>query len=153
MDNTHEAFMRIALEEARKAARRDEVPVGAVLVRNGKVIAKGRNCRENKKDPLGHAEIVAIRKGARRLGGWRLVGCTLYVTLEPCPMCMGAIINARIPAVVYGARDPKAGAAGSLYDLNEGKLNHTTDMTEGILREECSMILKEYFAAKRRKKK
>lgn len=145
----HERQIQKALDMARKAARRDEVPVGAVIVRRGKVISRAYNLRESRKDPLAHAEILAIKKASKKLGGWRLEGCTLYVTLEPCPMCAGAIVNSRIDEVVFGAYDPKAGALGSVYDLAEGRLNHTPKVTGGILKDECSKILKEYFAGKR----
>lgn len=141
--------MALALKLARKAAKRDEVPVGAVIVQNGRVIAKAYNLRETKHSPLAHAELVAIAKAARRLGGWRLSGCTLYVTLEPCPMCAGAIVNARIDEVVFGAYDPKAGACGSLYNLLEGRLNHAPRVIGGVLAEESSSILKSYFKEKR----
>jgi len=142
--------MREALRLAEHAAKKDEVPVGAVIVRGGKIIARGYNLRETKHSPLAHAEIVAIGKAARRIGGWRLSGCTLYVTLEPCPMCAGAIVNARIDEVVFGAYDPKAGAFGSLYDLAEGRLNHTPRVTGGILQESCAAVLKQYFTNKRK---
>ena len=145
--------MQKALELAKKAVKKDEVPVGAVIVRNGKIIATGYNKRETKKRPDAHAEFLAIQKAARRLGGWRLTHCTLYVTLEPCPMCAGAVINARIPRVVFGAPDPKAGAFGSLYNLAEGKLNHTPEITSGVLQSECSQILSCYFKIKRTKKR
>ena len=150
---TDEYFMRLALKEAELAKKKDEVPVGAVIVREGRVIAKAHNLRERKKDPCAHAEHIAIRKAAKRLGGWRLTGCTLYVTLEPCPMCAGSIINCRLPRVVYGAKDPKAGAMGSVYNLNEGKLNHTSELISGVLAEDCSGILKDYFKEKRQSKK
>lgn len=146
-----ERYMKLALAQAQKAKNKDEVPVGAVIVQNGKVIAKAFNMRESKKDPLGHAEIYAISKAAKKLGGWRLPGCTLFVTLEPCPMCTGAIINARIEKVVFGAYDPKAGALGSLYDLAEGKLNHTPIVFGGVMEEECAGILSSYFREKRGK--
>lgn len=142
--------MAAALQMAKKAAKKDEVPVGAVIVYNGKVIAKAYNLRETKRSPLAHAEIIAIEKAARRLGGWRLSGCTLYVTLEPCPMCAGAIVNSRIDEVVFGAYDPKAGACGSLYNLAEGRLNHTPGVIGGVMETECSSILKQYFKAKRK---
>jgi len=141
--------MNTAIKLAKKAAERDEVPVGAVIVSEGRVIAKACNLRETKKDPLAHAEILAIKKAARKLKGWRLEGCTLYVTLEPCPMCEGAIINSRINNVVFGAYDPKAGAFGSVYDLSEGRLNHKPKITGGVLEDECALLLKEYFRAKR----
>ena len=151
INNSDEHFMREALKEAERARRRDEVPVGAVVVREGRVIARAHNLREHKKDPSAHSEFIAMTKAARRLKGWRLVGCTLYVTLEPCPMCAGLIINSRIPRVVFGAYDKKAGALGSVYDLNEGRLNHRCELTGGVLEEECSDILKYYFREKRRK--
>lgn len=146
----HEQIMREALRLAERAAKRDEVPVGAVILRNGKIIAKGYNLRETKRSPLAHAEIVAISKAAHKLGGWRLTGCTLYVTLEPCPMCAGAIVNARIDEVVFGAYDPKAGAMGTLYNLAEGKLNHSPRVTGGVLEAECASVLRQYFASKRK---
>ena len=145
----NEIYMREAAKMARKAAKKDEVPVGAVVVHSGRIISRAHNLRETKKDPLAHAEIIAIRKAARKLHGWRLEGCTLYVTLEPCPMCAGAIVNSRIDQVVFGAYDPKAGAFGSLYDLAEGKLNHRPKVTGGVLKDECAKLLKDYFAAKR----
>ena len=144
-----ERYMKLALAQAQKAKSKDEVPVGAVIVHKGRVIAKGHNRRETKKDPLGHAEMYAIRKAAAKLGGWRLSGCTLFVTLEPCPMCAGAIINSRIESVVFGAYDPKAGAFGTLYDLAEGKLNHKPQVTGGVLEEECAQMLSTYFRQKR----
>jgi len=144
-----ERYMKLALAQAQKAKSKDEVPVGAVIVHKGRVIAKGHNHRETKKDPLGHAEMYAIRKAAAKLGGWRLSGCTLFVTLEPCPMCAGAIINSRIESVVFGAYDPKAGAFGTLYDLAEGKLNHKPQVTGGVLEEECAQMLSTYFRQKR----
>ncbi len=146
----HEAYMNEALRMARLAEKRDEVPVGAVVVFRGKVIAKGYNLRETKKSPLAHAEIIAIQKAAKWMGGWRLSDCTLVVTLEPCPMCAGAIVNARIAEVVFGAYDPKAGAFGSVYNLAEGKLNHTPHITGGMLEEECAALLRRYFASKRK---
>lgn len=148
--NENERYMREALKLAAKAARKDEVPVGALIVRNGRVISWGINLRETKNDPLAHAEITAIRKAARKLKGWRLTGCTLYVTLEPCPMCAGAVINSRLEEVVFGAYDPKAGAFGSVYDLAQGKLNHKPKITGGVLKEECGKLLTDYFRNKRK---
>ena len=145
----HEKYMLMAINMAKKAQIKDEVPVGAIIVYQGKVIAKAGNMRESKRDPLAHAEILAIHKAAKKRGGWRLNGCTLYVTLEPCPMCAGAIVNARIDAVVFGAYDPKAGAFGSLYDLSEGKLNHKPKITGGVLEKPCAQIIKNYFRNKR----
>ena len=149
-----EKYMRLALKEAEKAAKKDEVPVGAVIVKDQTVLARAHNLRETKKDPLAHAELLVLRKAARKLGGWRLTGCELYVTLEPCPMCAGAVIQARISRVVFGARDPKAGCCGSLYDLPEdSRFNHNPVCTGDVLAEECGAVLKAYFAEKRRSKK
>ncbi len=148
----HEKFMSAAIDMAKKAARKDEVPVGAVIVRNNKIIAKACNLRETKKNPLAHAELLAINKAAKRMKGWRLLGCTLYVTLEPCSMCAGAIINARVEEVVFGAYDPKGGAMGSLYNLAEGKLNHMPRITGGMLRDECALLLTTYFKSKRHRR-
>jgi tRNA(adenine34) deaminase len=150
MDN-HEFFMAAAIDMAKKAAAKDEVPVGAVIVHHNKIIAKACNLRESKKNPLAHAELLAIGKAAKRLKGWRLSGCTLYVTLEPCPMCAGAIINSRIDQVVFGAYDPKGGAMGSLYNLAEGKLNHMPQTLGGVMQGVCAALLKDYFKAKRTK--
>ena len=148
--NTDETYMRLALEEARAAAAEGEVPIGAVLVCDGEVVSRGRNARESAADPTAHAEMVAIREGAERLGRWRLSGCTLYVTLEPCPMCAGALVNARVDRLVYGAADPKAGAVGTLYDLSaDARLNHAFEVTSGVLEAECGEILREFFRALR----
>ncbi len=138
--------MRLALEEARRAYELDEVPVGAVLVKGDQVIARSCNLKESNADPTAHAEILAIREGASKLGGWRLSGTTLYVTLEPCPMCAGAILQARIDRVVFGAWDPKAGAAGSLINILGFPLfNHRVEVLSGILEQECGGILKSFF--------
>ncbi|MEG2520924.1 MAG: nucleoside deaminase, partial [Christensenellaceae bacterium] len=134
----------------KQAELMDEVPIGAVIIHNGSVIASAYNTRETTKNPLHHAEILAIHQAAKALGAWRLLDCTLYVTLEPCPMCAGAIINARIPIVVFGAYDKKAGAFGTLYDLSEGKLNHTPQIFGGILEDECASLLSNYFKKKRK---
>ena len=134
-------FMNEAIAEAELAAAADEVPVGAVVVRDGKIIARAHNTRESDKNALRHAETAAIDAACRALGGWRLPGCTLYVTMEPCPMCAGAIFNARIPKVVYGASDPKAGVYGSVFDLNSLPLNHKTAVEKGLLREESAALL------------
>ena len=144
-------FMREALLEAEAAALDDEVPVGAVMVRNGEIIARARNRREKDKNPLSHAEIKIINDTCRALGGWRLVGCTLYVTLEPCPMCAGAIINSRIERVVFGAFDEKAGAFGTMINLTEYPL-FKPQITGGVLKDECSAILSEFFKRKRKPK-
>jgi len=150
----HEYFMRYALKEAYKAYGKDEAPVGAVIVFDGKIIARGHNEREKKNDPTLHAEITAIRKAARKLGSWRLDGCEMYVTLEPCTMCAGAILQARIKKLFVGTMDPKAGAAGSVIDvMNVEKFNHKVDVAYGILQEECSLILKKFFKELREKKK
>ena len=139
-------YMTEALFEARRALEEDEVPVGAVIVKDGKIIARGHNRRMQNCDPTAHAEIEAIREACRALGTWRLDGCTLYVTLEPCPMCAGAIVQARIPKVVFGTRNSKAGCAGSVLDvLNEPKLNHQVEVEEGILQPQCSEIMKRFF--------
>ena len=150
VNEADELYMHEALKEAARAAKKDEVPVGAVVMRDGRIIARAHNLREHKKDPSAHAEFIAMTKAARRLRGWRLIGCTLYVTLEPCPMCAGLIINSRIPRVVFGAYDKKAGALGSVYDLNEGRLNHRCELSGGVLEEQCAQILKDYFKRKRK---
>lgn len=149
---TDEKFMKKALLEAEKAVVEDEVPVGAIAVLDGKIIARAHNNRERTQNAINHAEMLVIQKACKKLASWRLDGVTLYVTIEPCPMCMGAIINARVPRVVYGARDKKAGCCGTLYDLNEGKFNHTTQITQGVLEDECGGIIRRYFEEKRRKK-
>jgi tRNA(adenine34) deaminase len=146
--------MQRAIVEARKAKSKDEVPIGCVVVKDGRIIARGHNLRETSQDPVAHAELIAIRKAARKLGSWRLPDTTLYVTLEPCTMCMGAIILARIPTVVFGCYDPKGGAAGSLYDLsNDPRLNHSVTLVPDVLRERCSGLLSGFFAALRQRKK
>lgn len=140
-----EKFMRYALARAKKAASIGEVPVGAVVVQNGKLISSGYNRRESKKNALMHAEITAIDRACKRLGGWRLCGCDLYVTLEPCPMCAGAIVNARLEHIYVGTRDPKAGAFGSVCDLAQMPLNHKPEVTYGYLKQDCTEILKQFF--------
>lgn len=145
-------YMGLALREAHRAARREEAPIGAVIVREGHVIARACNDRETSKNALGHAELLAIDKACRRLGGWRLPGCTLYVTLEPCPMCAGAIINSRIERVVYGAADPKSGCCGSVTDLFSLPFNHRPAVTGGVRREECAALLTAFFRQLRRKR-
>jgi tRNA(adenine34) deaminase len=146
--------MRLALREAEAAAAEDEVPIGAVILRGGQVIAAAHNQREQLRDPTAHAEMIAITQAAGVLGDWRLEGCTLYVTLEPCPMCAGAIVLARIPRVVYGAADPKAGAAQSLFQLlSDARLNHRAEVTAGVLAEECGKLLSRFFEQKRREGK
>lgn len=138
--------MALALEEARAAAQVGEVPIGAVVVCEGAVVARAHNRRELDTDPTGHAELIAIREASQRLGRWRLSDCTVYVTLEPCPMCAGLMHQARIARCVYAAADPKAGALGSLYDLHDDvRLNHRFDVTVGVMAEESSGMLKEFF--------
>ncbi|HKQ67684.1 MAG TPA: tRNA adenosine(34) deaminase TadA [Polyangiaceae bacterium] len=148
---TDEHYMRLALAEADEAARASDVPVGAVVVdRSGEVIGRGKNRREVDKDPTGHAEIVALREAASRLGTWRLHGATLFATLEPCPMCAGALVNSRVERVVYGCDDPKAGALRSLYRLGEDvRLNHRFTVEAGVLADECARTLSAFFAALR----
>lgn len=141
-------FMRLAIEQARLAEAEDEVPVGAIIVRNGEVIASAYNTREYGKNALYHAEIKAIDKACKVLGGWRLVGCTMYVTLEPCPMCAGAIVNARIERVVFGAPDHKAGAFGTMLNLTSYPL-FKPSITGGVLLDECSSLLSQFFKNKR----
>ena len=144
-------FMNIALDLARQSAAEGEVPVGAVVVRDGRVVGIGRNRRESSKNALAHAELEAINDACRQLNGWQLVGCTLYVTLEPCPMCAGAIINSRIDRVVQGAMNPKAGSCGSLVNLFDYPYNHRPAVVSGVCAEECSALLKEFFHALRAK--
>lgn len=150
---TDEEYMRLALSEAQRAARRDEVPVGAVLVASGKVIARAHNLRERRQDATAHAELICIRKACKKLKSWRLDGAVLYVTLEPCPMCAGAIVNARIDRVCFGAYEPKGGACGSKCNvLAENGLNHRTSCSGGILEGECAAAITEYFKGKRKNK-
>jgi tRNA(adenine34) deaminase len=145
-----EYFMRLALREAERAREEGDVPIGAVVVRGGEVIAAGRNERELREDPTAHAEVLALREAAKAVGSWRVLDATLYVTLEPCAMCAGAIVLARVPRVVYGAIDPKAGAAGSVLDvLGEPRLNHRPEVEGGILGEECGELLSDFFASRR----
>jgi tRNA(adenine34) deaminase len=152
LDNeTDYRFMALALDEAKKAEAIEEVPVGAVIVINGKVVGQGQNRKETGNDPTAHAEIVAIREVAAKLKGWRLKGATLYVTLEPCTMCMGALLQARVERLVFATTDPKAGACGSLFDLsNDKRLNHAIKVTSGVMKEEASTMLKDFFARLRK---
>ena len=142
---SHEEFMSQALALARAAAASGDVPVGCVIVKDGQVIGRGRNRREGERTALGHAEIEAIAEACRTLGGWRLTDCTLYVTLEPCPMCAGAILNARVPVVCYGARDDKAGCCGSVLNLFEERFNHHPRIYGGVLEGDCAALLREFF--------
>ncbi len=144
-----EEFMRVAIEEAQKCAMLDEVPVGAVVVKNGEIIAACGNGRETENDATAHAETSAIREACKKLGGWYLKDCELYVTLEPCLMCAGAIVNARIEKVVFGAYDKKAGAMGSMMNVTDFPVNHKPEIIPGVLEEECSAMLRDFFRAKR----
>ena len=148
-----ERFMKAALSQAKLAAKKGEVPVGAVIVRDGEVIARAYNTRETDKNALCHAEIKAIRKASKKLGGWRLTRCELYVTLEPCPMCAGAIVNSRIVSVYYGASDKKAGAFGTLFDMNTMGLNHKPEIIGGVMEKECAGLLSDFFSELRKRKK
>jgi tRNA(adenine34) deaminase len=145
-----EYFMRLALREAERALEHEDVPVGCVIVLGGEVIAAARNERELREDPTAHAEILALREASKHVGRWRLDGCALYVTLEPCAMCAGAIVLSRAPRVVFGALDPKTGAAGSVFDvLNEPRLNHRPEVAAGLLAEDSAALLRAFFASRR----
>ena len=149
-----EKYMKEALKQAKKAAVIDEVPIGGVIVHEGKIIARGYNRRNKEGSTLAHAEIIAIKKASRKLNDWRLEECTMYVTLEPCPMCAGAIVQARIPKVVIGAMNPKAGCAGSILDMFQVReFNHQVEKVSGVLEEECSNIMTEFFRELRKRKK
>ena len=145
-------YMKQAISRAKAAAKVGEVPIGAVLVKDGQVVSSGRNMRENKKNALLHAELVAIDRGCKTLGAWRLEDCTLYVTMEPCPMCAGAIINARVKRVVFGCYDKKAGVYGSVMNLQEYPFNHYYNVTGGVMEKECAGLLSDFFAMLRKKK-
>ena len=148
---TQRLWMDRALDQARLASAHDDVPVGAVVVRDGAVLAEAHNRRQADADPTAHAEVLALRAAAQRLGSWRLDGCTLYVTLEPCAMCAGAAVLARLPQLVFGARDPKAGAVGSLYDIaRDPRLNHRVAVVEGVLADDCARLLQAFFRSRRR---
>jgi tRNA(adenine34) deaminase len=150
MPPIHEHFMRLALQQAQQAEMEKEVPVGAIIVCQDRVVAAAYNQREQLKDPTAHAEMIAITQAAESLGDWRLENCTLYVTLEPCPMCAGAIVQARIPFVVYGATDGKAGAVDSLFHLlGDERLNHSAEVTSGVLADQCGKILTDFFKRQR----
>jgi len=145
--------MQLAFEEAKKAAAMGEVPVGAVIVKDGEVIAAGHNLTESAKDPTAHAEMIAIRAAAAKLGGWRLPGCQMYVTTEPCSMCAGAIVWARIEKLYIGTMDPKSGACGSVFNIpQEAKLNHFVEIETGIMQAECSQLMKDFFKKLRKEK-
>lgn len=144
-------FMKLAMKEAQKAFDKDEVPVGCVIVKEGKVIARGHNVRQKTQNALKHAEMIAIEKACKKVGSWRLEECDLYVTLEPCPMCAGACINARIKNIFFGAYDQKAGCCGTLYDLpSDKRFNHRPNVEGGILKEECAQMLSSFFKNKRK---
>lgn len=145
-------FMAEALKEAEKAAEMGEVPIGAVIVRDGEIIARGHNMTESTKDPTAHAEMLAIRQASQKLGGWRLIGCSMYVTAEPCSMCAGAIVWSRIEKLFIGTMDPKAGACGSVFNIpQEKKLNHFVEIETGVMEEECAQIMKDFFRKLRSK--
>lgn len=149
----HEWYMKRAIKEADKALKKQEAPIGAVIVHKGKIIARGHNEKELKQDPTMHAEITAIKKAAKKLGSWRLTECEMYVTLEPCAMCAGAIVQARIPKLYIGTADPKSGATGSVLNITDVPgLNHKVDVCFGILQEECSKMLKDFFRSLRERK-
>ncbi len=154
LEEQERIFMELAMQQAAAAEALDEVPIGAVIVKDGQVIGQGHNLRESDQDPTAHAEMIAIRQAAEKLGSWRLIDCTIYVTLEPCVMCMGAIILARIPSLVFACRDPKVGAAGSIYNLAEDeRFNHQVQIREGVLQQECSEQLSSFFRRLREQKK
>jgi tRNA(adenine34) deaminase len=148
--NDDRRFMDIALDEARRAFAEEEVPVGAAVVFEGRVVSRGRNAKESSGDPTAHAEMLAIRRAAQALGRWRLSGCTLYVTLEPCPMCIGAMLSARMDRLVFGCTDEKAGAAVTLYDLaRDSRMNHRLEVASGVMADEAARLLKDFFRQRR----
>ena len=150
----HITYMQAAIEEAKKAQNLGEDPIGAVIVKDGEIIARGYNLRETSQLSNAHAEMIAIAKANEMVGSWRLEDCTLYVTLEPCPMCAGAIVQSRIPTVVFGAHDPKGGCCGTIYNLlDESKFNHRCELVSGVLEEECGQLLSDFFRNLRQKKK
>lgn len=152
--HTHEEYMQLALAEARKAAAMDEIPIGAVLVHEGEVIARAHNMRETWQDGTAHAEIIVIQEGCKKLGRWRLSGCSLYVTVEPCPMCSGAIVNSRIDTVVYGCPDVKAGGAESIFNIiTNPNLNHCAIVLSGVCEEDCAQVMKDFFKRRRAENK
>jgi len=148
--NTDEHYMRLAIDQAKIAEENGDVPIGAVIIYQNQIIGKAYNQREQLKDPTAHAEIIALTQAAAYMQTWRLTGCTMYVTLEPCPMCAGALVLARMDRLVFGCDDPKAGACGSLYDIvRDGRLNHRLEVTTGVLADECSQLLQDFFQKKR----
>ena len=147
-------FMKAALKEAQKAATKDEVPIGAVIVKDDKIIARGHNTRQQTQNAINHAEMIAIQKACKKVGSWRLIDCDIYVTLEPCPMCAGAIINSRLANVYFGAYDQKAGCAGTLYNLPvDERFNHRAKVVGGVMENECANLLSDFFKQKREKQK
>ena len=151
---SHEEYMQLALEEARKAAALGEIPIGAVLVHEGEVVARAHNMRETWQDGTAHAEVIVIQEACKKLGRWRVSGCSLYVTVEPCPMCSGAIVNSRIDTVVYGCPDVKAGGAESIFNIiTNPNLNHTATVISGICELECAQVMKEFFKRRRAENK
>ena len=154
MEDINNKFMKSALKEAEKSYDKEEIPVGAVIVKDGKIIARGHNLKETKNDTTNHAEIIAIRKASKKLKSWRLTGCTMYVTLEPCTMCAGALIQARLDKVVIGTMDEKTGACGSVLNVVEDyKFNHRVEIEKGVMEKECKSIIQEFFKKLRGKKK
>jgi tRNA(Arg) A34 adenosine deaminase TadA len=152
-NGSDDSFMKLAIEQARIAEGNGDVPIGAVVVVENRIIGKAYNQREQLKDPTAHAEIIALTQAAASLESWRLHGCTIYVTLEPCPMCAGALVLARMDRLVYGCDDPKTGACGSLYDIvRDKRLNHRLEVTSGVLADECSQVLQDFFMKKRLEK-
>lgn len=154
MDKQDNKYMKEALKEAQKSYNKEEIPVGAVIVKNGKIIGRGHNLKETKNDTTNHAEIIAIKKASKKLKSWRLTGCTMYVTLEPCTMCAGALIQARLDKVVIGTMDEKTGACGSVLNVVEDyKFNHRVEIEKGVMEKECKSIIQEFFKKLRGKKK
>ena len=154
MKKNDEQFMRMAIEAAKTAEENGDVPIGAVIVHNGQIVAKAYNQREQLQDPTAHAEIIALTQAAAALQSWRLIGCTMYVTLEPCPMCAGALVNSRIDRLVFGCDDPKAGACKTLYNIvQDERLNHRIDVISGVLADECAQLLSDFFSRRRKVKK
>ena len=150
----HNKFMRVALKEAEKAFQKEEIPVGAVIIKDGKIIARAYNAKESTQNACGHAEILAIQKACKKLNSWRLIDCEIYVTLEPCPMCAGALINSRIKKIYIGSEDEKTGAVGSVLNLLEDyTFNHKVEIEKGVLKEECEKILKDFFKELRKLRK
>ena len=151
--NSKEIFMKEALKEAKKAYKKEEIPVGAIIVKDGKIVSRAHNLKESKNSSTAHAEILAIEKANKKLKAWRLENCEMYITLEPCMMCMGAIINSRIKKIYIGTMDPKTGSCKSVIDIKDYKFNHVVEVETGILKDECEYILKDFFKMLRKKKR